>query len=101
MQHLGGEYTQVATKLASKMAKMRPFGRGCCDTANGQWDVRYQKAFCFVGAEVPLYFMYICKLYRCMVSQKKEYTGCTELTAVLYSYSIFFNTGVYNITHYC
>ena len=29
-----------------------------------------------------------------MVSQKKEYTGCTELTAVLYSYSIFFNTGV-------
>ena len=23
-------------------------------TANGQWDVRYQKAFCFVGAEVPI-----------------------------------------------
>ena len=35
------------------------------------------------------------------VSQKKEYTGCTELTAVQYSYSIFLNTGVYNITHYC
>jgi len=55
----------------------------------------------FVGAEVPPYFKYICKLYRFMVSQKKEYTGCTELTAVQYSYSIFFNTGVYNITHYC
>ena len=39
--------------------------------------------------------MYICKLYRCLVSQKKEYTGCTELTAVLYSYNIFFNTCVY------
>ena len=25
-------------------------------TANGQWNVRYQKAFCFVGAEVPLFF---------------------------------------------
>ena len=27
--------------------------------------------------------MYICKLHRFMVSQKKEYTGRTELTAVL------------------
>ena len=58
-------------------------------TAYGQWNVRNQKAFCFVGAEVPLYFMYVCKLHRCLVSQKKEYTGCTELIAVLYSYSIF------------
>ena len=76
-------------------------GRAAGYTTYGRTHVRYQKAFCFVGAEVPPYFKYICKLYRFMVSQKKEYTGCTELTAVQYSYSIFFNTGVYNITHYC
>ena len=59
----------------------------------------YQKANCGYVAEVSLYFLYICKLYRCIVSQKREYTGCTELTAWLYSYNIFFNIGVYNITH--
>ena len=51
------------------------------DTANGHQHVRYQQAFCFVGAEAPLYFKNICKLYRFMVSQKQEYTGRTELTA--------------------
>ena len=30
-------------------------------------------------AEVSLYFLYICKLCRCIVSQKKEYTGCLHL----------------------
>ena len=58
------------------------------DTPNGHQDVMYQKANCGYVAEVPLYFLYICKLYRCIVSQKKEYTGCTELTVWLYSYSI-------------
>ena len=48
------------------------------------WDVLYKTVFCRFGAEVPLCFLYICKLYRCIVSQKKEYTGCTVLTAVLY-----------------
>ena len=41
------------------------------------------------GTAVFYVYPGICKLYRFMVSQKKEYTGCTELTAVQYSYSFF------------
>ena len=58
-------------------------------TPNGDQHVLYQKANRGCVAEVSLYFLYICKLYRCMVSQKKEYTCCTVLTVWLYSYSIF------------
>ena len=40
------------------------------NTPNGHQHGLYQKANCGCVAEVSLYFLYICKLYRCIVSQK-------------------------------
>ena len=61
-----------------------------------------QLRMCRGGIAVFSVYLYVVSLH----GQPKNgihglYSTCTELTAWLYSYSIFFNTGVYNITHYC